>query len=445
METYDKAVSDPVASSVGRIWLEYARFAEERQKLRTAQKVYLRALVGPPPAVTDEQDSTLLWNEFLTMMRTSNQNPSLTMAELRNAVEHEHIASQVNQIQPELVGSGIQSGDEPPGKRPRTHSPQQHTKTHTITKEAIDIETTGLLGLTTDLSPEMSAAWIARDGDAAPVPPEPPLFSPSPPKLTDPTGRDLLGAELALVVIERLLEPSGSILLETCRGLWMLTAVKEKEAIIALDKLDKEMTQDMEQLETNLEARLSVAGAAASAIEQMNDGERASFQHSCSLRRQQLLTYQAWEFRKVLCIQQHVLTQLRVPTFDGPNSDAQTLVRQSRICSLLHSAFYIRAKVGVTGHMTMLKSQAERLKRDTTTRSPPRSPIPNHSMPPPHFPMYAVDPNMMMYPPPQFGSVGIPPTGYPPHMGMPLLQQPPMMMHPVSNIAYGLQQPPYYQ
>jgi hypothetical protein len=455
METYEKAVSDPVASSVGRVWLEYARFAEERDKLRTAQRVYLRALVGPPSAVTDEQDSTLLWNEFLEMMRTSNQNPSLTMKELREAVEQEHLASQAQA--PEVVGSTSSSAEDdgrPLEKRQRTESPPpsslqqqlQTMKTQTVTKEAVDVETKGLLGLTTELPPEMSAAWIARDGDAPPEPPVPPLFSPSPPKLTDPTGRDLLGTELALAVIERLLESSGSILLEVCRGLWTLTALKEKEATTALDKLDKEMTVEMEQMEANLEARLSVAGAAASAIEQMNEGERAAFQQSCTHRRQQLLNYLAWEFRKVLCIQQNVLTQLKVPAFDGPTSDSQTLDLQSRICSLLHSAFYIRTKVGVMGHMTMLKSQAERLKRES--RTPPRSPVPQHGMPPPIYPMYGDQSNRMMYLPPpppqqQYGN-GIPPSGYPPMMAMP----PPMqMMHPMGTThQYGGQPPqPYYQ
>ena len=30
---------------MGRVWLEYARYLEERGKLRTAQQVYLRALM----------------------------------------------------------------------------------------------------------------------------------------------------------------------------------------------------------------------------------------------------------------------------------------------------------------------------------------------------------------------------------------------------------------
>jgi len=444
METYEKAVSDPVASSVGRVWLEYARFAEERDKPRTAQNVYLRALVGPPPAVTDEQDATLLWEEFLALMRTSNQNPSLTMNELRNAVEQEHLA--ILHAAPEPVTS---HGDEGrPEKKLRLESPQQHllSNTYAVTKEAVEAETAGLLGLTTELPPEMLAAWIARDGDAPAVPPEPPLFSPSPPKLSDPTGRDLLGSELALAVIERLLESSGSVMLETCRGLWMLTALKEKEATTAIDKLDKELNMDMGQLEANLEARLSVAGAAATAIEQMNEGERTAFQQACVLRRQQLLSYLAWEFRKLLCIQQNILTQLKVPAFDGPNPDAQTLDLQSRVCSFLHSAFYIRAKVGVSGHMTMLKSQAERLKRDMLNRSPPRSPIPHHTTmmpPPPNYPIYGEHSNMMMYP--HLGS-GIPPTGYPPNLGMPpIIQTQQMMHHGSTNNPYlQHQQPPYY-
>ncbi|KAL7449960.1 hypothetical protein ACHAXS_000219, partial [Conticribra weissflogii] len=45
-EVYEQATNCAVAGRVGKIWLEYARFLEERGRPRTAQKIYLRALVG---------------------------------------------------------------------------------------------------------------------------------------------------------------------------------------------------------------------------------------------------------------------------------------------------------------------------------------------------------------------------------------------------------------
>lgn len=57
----------------------------------------------------------------------------------------------------------------------------------------------------------------------------------------------------------------------------------------------------MEALQANLDARLSVAGSALSAIQQMNDNERNAFIDSCNHRRRQLLGMIAWDFRQVWC------------------------------------------------------------------------------------------------------------------------------------------------
>ena len=78
-EAYEDATKCPLSGNVGRIWLDYARFFEDRGKVRSAQQVYLRALVGDKHdngnkeaggKVKDEQDRTLLWSEFLKMMQT---------------------------------------------------------------------------------------------------------------------------------------------------------------------------------------------------------------------------------------------------------------------------------------------------------------------------------------------------------------------------------------
>jgi hypothetical protein len=235
---YEQAVSCPVAGSVGRVWLDYARFAQERDKLRTAQKIYLRSL----QAVTDEQDRNVLWSEFLEMMRQTK--PELTMAELKKAVEEESLVDAT----PDPVTSAAAADEEDldrPGKRPRLDNNEEHfvmeeTKSHVVTAEAVAAEANDLLTSSQGgLPPEISAAWFVTDGDSPPTPPRN-LFSASPPKLADPTGKEILGKKLALAVITRLLKgEEGTILLEVCRGLWMLTAVQEKEAAKIIDTVDQ--------------------------------------------------------------------------------------------------------------------------------------------------------------------------------------------------------------
>lgn len=247
---------------MGRVWLDYARFAQDRNKLRTAQKIYLRALVGDgttPAAVTDEQDRALLWSEFLEMMKQTK--PELTMAELKKAVKEEHMQSNqaglVDRKSPVPVPSatlGKPEGSflpvERPEKRPRLGSspvpPTALSKTHVVTSDTVATEAAALLDLIkAGLPPEISAAWFVRDGDSPPTPPKP-LFTPSPPKLSDPTGKEILGTKLALAVITRLLKKddednSGTILLEVCRGLWLLSALTEKKAANKIDSLDESM------------------------------------------------------------------------------------------------------------------------------------------------------------------------------------------------------------
>jgi len=55
------------------------------------------------------------------------------------------------------------------------------------------------------------------------------------------------------------------------------------------------------------------------------------------------------------------LTKAGVPGFDGPTTDANVIVMQSNICGFLHSAFFLRARVGEASHISMLRKQEERL------------------------------------------------------------------------------------
>jgi Skp family chaperone for outer membrane proteins len=56
---------------------------------------------------------------------------------------------------------------------------------------------------------------------------------------------------------------------------------------------------DLEALESNLEARASVAGIASAAVQQANEHERNQFRTQAAAQREQLSASIAWEFRKV--------------------------------------------------------------------------------------------------------------------------------------------------
>lgn len=52
-------------------------------------------------------------------------------------------------------------------------------------------------------------------------------------------------------------------------------------------------------MEAELESRLSVAGGAISAVEQINAIEKTNFITACNQQRQQLYSLISWEFRYV--------------------------------------------------------------------------------------------------------------------------------------------------
>lgn len=442
-EAFEQAIECPIGSTVGRVWLEYARFLEERNKLRTAQQVYLRALVTPQSngmagAVQDEQDQNLLWNEFLELSRTTTDNPDLTLKELKQAIQEEHT-------------------EEPVLKRPRLHEAMKHEvedeeeqedgpkiRTYVVTPTDVEFEIETLTEAIHNVpnDPTFMAAWLIRDGDAPPQPPIP-LFEAAPPKLSDPTGRELLGEDLALAVVSRLLEPSGSVVLQVCQGLWMWTLLKEQQAQKLRRRMDDSLTEEYRQLQARLEERLSVAGAAEAAVRTMNQQELHGFENKAQVDRRELWNTLTWEARQLQWASQQVLNKLQMPGFVGGNITAGTTVddsqvqEQARVCSYLHSAFFLRKRIGDKAHNTMLQSQLERLKQyvaqGSRSRTPPPLSVPYPNLPPPP-PPYGV-PGMLPPPPPPplQGMVGYP--GYPPQ---PLQQQQPQQ----PSMVYSQQYPP---
>lgn len=304
---------------------------------------------------------------------------------------------------------------------------------------------------------------MVRDGDAPPQAPEPPLFESAPPKLSDPSGKDLLGEELALELVQRLLQPNtGNATLQVCRGLWMLTALTEEQTSKKLGRIDEELREDNRKTRARLDERLSVAGAAETAVRTMNEIEIAGFENSCNQQRQAVLGEIAWDFRRLLWIQQQFLTKLKIPGFRGPTVDARELEYQSRICSYLHSAFFLRHRIGESAHTTMMASQERRLidMRDnprpvfpnnrTTDNSPGMSPKlvgaspgqnnnnNNGHYPPPPPPMQlgsGVQQPGSAPPPPYSSHLQLPPPPPPPQM-------PPQPNYLQQQQGYGVQYPP---
>ena len=468
-EAYEQSLACPVAGSVGRVYLDYARFSTDRGKLRTAQDAYIRALVGKngeSAAVQDEQDQTLLWSEFLEMMRVTT--PDLTMQDLQAAVESEAAVAageSGSTALPQSVHSTMvptvddASAQSPPAKRVKHEDTTylaaartEESKTHVVTAESVEAEAASFSDIIRlkALPPEIAGAWMIRDGNAPPQAPQPSLFGPAPPKLSDPTGKDLLGGDLALAIIDRLVGPSGNVILSICSALWTLAALKEKEATAAVGTFDETMKTESTRLEASLAERLSVAGAASTAVEQMNSSERRSFQSACGQQRVSVLSAIAWDFRQLLCVQQQVLTKLNVPGFESPTVDSSALQLQSRICSFLHSAFYLRKRIGEPPHLSMLKSQAERLRRDNVPISPSfgsntNIPHGSYSMPQQRQQQHAYQQPQHLQPQQPHVMQGY---GYPGQVPMPGHNMPPpnqQQQEQYQQHGHGAPQYPYYQ
>jgi hypothetical protein len=195
-----------------------------------------------------------------------------------------------------------------------------------------------------------------------------------------------------------------------------------------------------------------------------------------------------WERRKLLCAQQAVLSKLGIPEFDGPTVEPYALERQAHVCAYLHSAFYLRSRIGEQAHRTMLASLTKRLEKEYETtkpassalsdspvphamapasaRSPRLSPVPAgqypHMQASPHHPslpnvkgvspMNGTNPHLFSLPPPHLRQNIAPPQfGYNQALPLPPMpshfqQQPPQAFHPMAlnptMPQYGAQPPP---
>ena len=451
---YEQATNCPVAGGTGEIWSEYAKFLEERERPKTARNLYLRALVGEdgPPRVTHSPDQNMLWDGFLSMMRSLKKNPDLTLDELKGAARKggdAAVADRVGSTTPtpdQMISSPTVDGktrhDAEDGSRPAKRSRWDASSsaavalpvtTEMMSAGSIDTTAGVILTATRNMPPEIEMLWLARDGGSIPSRPEPALFSASPPKLGDPSGKDLVGNEAALRILQILTATThdgkslGSAVLDLCHACWMMTAIKEEEATRAQESIEKKILAGREALEADLDTRASVAGSAIAAVRQANERERSVFDTQCDAQRNQLLASIAWEFRKLQYTQQIMLTNAKIPGFDGPTVDFAIIALQSKVCSVLHSAFFLRARVGEASHAIMLNKQLESLKKfiSTTVKIESIEQVPNHA--PMQMQLQQQQQPQMIYQHPMM------PMGMPP-----IFQQPPPMIYPG-------QQPMMYQ
>lgn len=244
--------------------MEYAKFLEERSRPRTAQNLYIKALVGDNdgngPAVSNEEDRTLLWNEFLRMIQTTKKNPDLTLEELKSTVEAELgkkvTADGESTAAPATVTSAAvetnptEIEETRPAKRSRWNK-KEPEETVPITPGSIDTVANVLFTASKNMPPDIETLWHARDGGSHPTPPEPPLFSAAPPKLGDPSGKDLVGNEAALQILKMMVAKTadgkslGSALLDFCEACWMMTALKEEEVTKSHMILEEKLVSDV--------------------------------------------------------------------------------------------------------------------------------------------------------------------------------------------------------
>jgi hypothetical protein len=125
-----------------------------------------------------------------------------------------------------------------------------------------------------------------------------------------------------------------------------------------------------------------------------------------------------------------MLTNAKIPGFEGPTVDFSVISVQSKVCSVLHSVFYLRARVGEASHVNMINKQLESLEKFIRTSSATTEPVvqrPNNA--PIQMPQQPLMFQQPMMPPPIFSQ---PPMMYP---GQP--QQQSMMYQPIPS---GFQQ-----
>ena len=128
----------------------------------------------------------------------------------------------------------------------------------------IEAEANNLLGNT--FPPELSAAWMAKDGGNVPIRVTPLLFQSKPPSTETASGKDVVGVKVALEIVQLLLDKSmeidrksqvddsqneldkGSIVLELVKSCWAMTALFELKSKELMDDLEMKLVSFLDSI-----------------------------------------------------------------------------------------------------------------------------------------------------------------------------------------------------
>lgn len=276
------------------------RFCEERNRIKSAQSLYIRALsingdeVGG--AVKDPDEREELWEEFHIMMVNHGGKKDLTLEELKIAVGKQKADVLVN------VKDGEDSSDDKsddnvgPSKKRKVEIKNNDTEEtftkrpalSTIQKEdsliksdettsvykqkltgaQLELATASLKKkieagsqemLSNNFPPALSAAWVARDGMNQPTIVTQ-LFDEKPSSSVESaSGKEVLGAHLAFQIVQLLLGKkhettnssfedididAGSSLLNLVQGCWSMVAMFTVKAKNMIDSTEKKMVSN---------------------------------------------------------------------------------------------------------------------------------------------------------------------------------------------------------
>lgn len=435
-EAYEQATNDALVGSLGRIWLDYARFCEERGRVKAAQNVYRRALsLSSGNGVKDSEEREELWEEFHRMMVESSQKKDLTLEELKQAMKDTSsvIEDVVN------LGSVVEEDNGRNGKK-RKVGEVGNASDPDGKRIAVDVAQEDVSSVKMDLdgsakvNPD-AASLVSKPGSEAGVKSESVNTTKS-----STTVKRLTGAQLELLTasMSKKIEAEATALMSDAASFppalsaaWVAKDGSNRPSIVSLLFQAKPPSSDMTSGKDGVgpKAALQVVqlllggkkeavdvdpqkdefDASATVLDLVKccwamtaifelrskdimdkleekmrrDIERLKgntenikiFAKQCETQFQKTIEFLAWESRKILAVQQLLLKRTGVPEMDV-TIDENGLAKQRKVCALLHSAVIVREKVGSKAHTALLLNNEGKLKAEVAN-------LPNEQQLPP--------------------------------------------------------------
>lgn len=133
LQVYEDALNDTIVNSTSKIYISYAKYCVDRNKLATAQKIYIRALCNK----LSRADNDILWDKFLELAHQVNKSEDLTLTDLYEAVTQQVPDASVLAL-PSHLGDVIESKDlSEPQKVDDSNGMEVVAPTETVVKEEV--------------------------------------------------------------------------------------------------------------------------------------------------------------------------------------------------------------------------------------------------------------------------------------------------------------------